>query len=363
LRLTDRGFSGERMKLLPNTDARVQERERKVAAALLDAWPLLTPALASNAAVLVADDLSGDVERHLGGAHTVTPWRRIARIGRAASDWPPDGPYAAATLRLPRSRDAMVLALHAIASMCQPGAPVLVYGANDEGIKGAKKRLEAVVGTTSVLEARSHCRVLMARLPEVPNPDLRPDLTDWAIRQSLALPSGEVELISYPGVFAKGRLDAATSLFLANLPDPPVGGHVLDFGCGIGVIGAELLRRVPDLQLQCLDADAMAARAARENLPGALVRCGASWSALPAYTRYDRIVSNPPIHRGKDRDYTVLKRLIEGAPARLLDQGELWLVVQRQVAVYDTLQQEFSFVDLVTETPRFSVWSARRPFK
>jgi 16S rRNA (guanine1207-N2)-methyltransferase len=165
----------------------------------------------------------------------------------------------------------------------------------------------------------------------------------------------------YPGVFAKGGLDNATAALLACMPDPPAGAAVLDYGCGAGVIAGALLRRVPDLKLQLLDADAVAAEAARQNLPDALVRVGASWSALPAYQRYDRIVSNPPIHDGKERDYSVLQRLIDGAPGRLVDDGEMWLVLQRQVPVSEELWLRFDEVEEVWSDTRFRVWRAARP--
>jgi 16S rRNA (guanine1207-N2)-methyltransferase len=350
------------MKPLPQTADRVEARERTVAATLLDAWPLLQPAVPPGASVLVADDPTGVVEEGLGADHTVTAWRRVASPSRPASEWPAEGPFDAATLRLPRSREALELALHALAGRLRPGAPLLVHGANDEGIKGAMRRVREAVGGVETLDARRHCRVLVARMPPTPPPGLRPDLADWRRTQTLDLPGGPLELVSYPGVFAKGGLDAASELLLRALPPLEAGSHVLDYGCGIGVLGAGLLQASSDLRLQCIDADALAARATRENLPTAQVRCGASWGSLPAYTRYDRIVSNPPIHRGKDRDYTVLQRLITGAGARLLDSGELWMVVQRQVPVHDSLQQEFALIEVAAETTRFRVWRARQPF-
>jgi 16S rRNA (guanine1207-N2)-methyltransferase len=163
-------------------------------------------------------------------------------------------------------------------------------------------------------------------------------------------------------MFAKGELDAGTQLLLGALTDFPETGTVLDFGCGSGVIGAVLQRRQPGLQLQCLDADAVAVHAAQRNVSGALVRCGASWSALPAYKRYDAIVSNPPIHMGKHRDYRVLVTLIEEGGLRLAEGGSLWMVVQRQVPVERNLQDWWASVELVAEDTRFRVWRAQQPF-
>lgn len=322
-------------------------------------WPRIAPALADQTPVLVIDDGDGLVEDHLGATREVAPWRRTARTGRDGAPLPEATGFAAATIRLPRSRPALEMALHLAGARVAPGAPVLVYGANDEGIKGAQRQVREVFGSVETVETKSHCRVLMGRRGEGP---LRGALEDWTQTRTFDLQDGPLDLVSWPGVFAKGELDEGSRLLLSALPDPPSGAHVLDYGCGTGVLSAALLRRVPDLALQCIDADELAVRSTRHNVPAALVRWGASWGALPAYHRYDRIVSNPPIHQGRDRDYTVLKRIIETSGVRLTEGGELWMVVQRQVPAQVDLQLHWAEVELAAEDNRFRVWRAARPF-
>ena len=236
-----------------------------------------------------------------------------------------------------------------------------MVGHNDEGIKGAARRVRTVFGTCETVDTRKHCRVMVARRTE-DGAALVADLDAWARTARFPVADGPLEMQVWPGMFAKGQLDAGTNLLLGAVTDLPEAGTVLDFGCGSGVIAAALQRRQPGLQLQCLDADAVAAHAAQRNVPGALVRCGASWSALPAYRRYDAIVSNPPIHLGKHRDYRVLITLIEEGGLRLVDGGSLWLVVQRQVPVERNLQEWWAGVELVAEDNRFRVWRAQQPF-
>lgn len=288
-------------------------------------------------------------------------WRRRARPGAGAKAWPTGGPFSAAVLRPPRSKDELEMTLHAVASVLEPDAPVVVVGHNDEGIKGAARRVREVFGLCETVDTRRHCRVLRAQRTEAGTP-LVADLDGWSRTSTFPVVDGPLDLQVWPGMFAKGSLDAGTELLLGALTDLPEAGTVLDFGCGSGVIGAVLQRRHPGLQLQCLDADAVAAHAAQRNVPGALVRCGASWSSLPAYKRYDAIVSNPPIHMGKHRDYRVLVMLIEEGGLRLADGGSLWLVVQRQVPVERTLQDWWASVELVAEDTRFRVWRAQQPF-
>lgn len=344
------------MSRLDKTTGRAQAREETLTEVLLGALDL-----PDGAAVLVVDDGPDTIGPALEArGHAVTRWFRMATLQHGAKPWPEPGPYGAATVRLSKDKQAFEMAVHAALSVLTPGAPLVVYGGNDEGIKSVPKRLASVLPGLQTVEAKRHCRVLEAMRPDEID-GLKPSLAEWARTESLAFDDAPVEHTAFPGVFAKGRLDAATAALLRVIPDPPAGAALLDYGCGAGVIGGALLRRVPDLKLQLLDADAVAAEAARRNLPDALVRVGASWSSLPAYQRYDRIVSNPPIHDGKERDYSVLQRLIDGAAGRLVDTGELWLVLQRQVPVSEELWLRFDEVEEVWSDPRFRVWRAARP--
>jgi 16S rRNA (guanine1207-N2)-methyltransferase len=318
----------------------------------LPPWPGSSP-------VLVVDDPAGLAEDALSGrGMLVTGWRRLAQGKRKASAWPEGSGFVAATLRMPRSKEALDFALDAIATVLAPGGEVFVYGGNDEGIKSVGKRLEQGWAAVETLDARKHSRVWRARLPDAPRP-ARP-LDEHARSSTITVPWGSFEHVVLPGVFAKGGLDDASLLLLASMAAPAPGAHVLDFACGPGTLAQALLLREPSLKLQLLDADAPAVWCAKRNLPGCLVACGDSWGALPTYQRYDLIVSNPPIHSGKARDYTVVKRLIEGAAARLLPKGSLVLVVQAQVPVADTLNAHFDLVEVIAEDGRFKVWRTGR---
>lgn len=343
------------LALTPPAEARPDSREDDAIEVLLGCMP----PLAGNTKVLVVDDAAGRLEDELSGRGALTTaWRRLASGKRKASAWPEAGPYAAATLRMPRSKEVLDFALEAIAAELLPDAPVWIYGANDEGIKSVGKRLEARWAGVQTIEARKHCRVWEARRPEAWSP-LR-TLASFARAERVELPWGELQHTVYPGVFAKGGLDEATALLLEALPEPEPTAHILDFACGPGTIAAALKLRQPGLNLQLLDADALAVAAARANLPGTLVACGDSWGALPAYQRYDLILSNPPFHQGKARDYTVMHRLIEGAPSRLLPKGCLVLVTQAQAPVAGPLNEHFDLVEVIAEDGRFKVWRAGR---
>ena len=308
--------------------------------------------------LLVVDDEAGPVEAAaaVAGARLVRWRRRAGTEGVTPSAWPPDTSVAAATVRLPKGREALSMTLHASLARVRPGGTLWLYGANDEGIRSAGRALGELCQDVVTQDTRRHCRVWRGRRGSAP---LRERLDDWCTRFTVQLPNGPVEVASFPGLFSHGRLDPATRLLAETLPDP--GLRALDFGCGAGVLSLALRQRAPQTELHLLDRDALAVEAARRNLPGAVLHLGDSWRTLPADLRFDLVMSNPPIHRGFARDDAVVRGLIEGAAQRLTSGGMLLLVAQRSVPLPRWLEPRFARVALVREDRSFRVWRARSP--
>ena len=274
--------------------------------------------------------------------------------------WPSATQVDAVTLRLSKDKTAFEMALHAAANCLKSGGKLWVYGANDEGIKSAHRRIDTVFSATTTLISRKHCRVVQARRPEHIE-GLKPALADWMRRTPLDFEHGRVEQISYPGVFAKGLLDGGTRLLLSALPTPPPGSRVLDFASGSGVIALALRERESTLSFTLVDADAICATAAQQNLPQATVHTAACLGQLPLAAPFDIIVANPPYHDGKARSHTVIQELIASAPEKMAEGAALWLVAQKQVNVKPWLVASHDSPEVMAENGRFRVWRAMRP--
>jgi 16S rRNA (guanine1207-N2)-methyltransferase len=313
--------------------------------------------------VLVVDDEAGAVEAELSrGDALVCAWRRRAVGDRPARPWPADGPFDAATLRLPKGRESLRMVLHAAVSRIRPGGDVWLYGANDEGVRSAEPPLESVLREVRTVETRGHCRIWRGTRGAGPG-HLRSALSDWESRFTVELSDGAVRVLTYPGLFAHGRLDDGTRLLIGSLPWKLPGARVLDFGCGAGVIALALRQRFPEAELDLVDSDALAVEAARRNLPGARVHLGDAWSALSSGDRFDLIVSNPPLHRGKEEDFELIRKLIDGGAQRLRRRGALLVVAQRRVALGRWLVDRFAAASVERESRSHRLWLATRPLR
>jgi 16S rRNA G1207 methylase RsmC len=119
--------------------------------------------------------------------------------------------------------------------------------------------------------------------------------------------------------------------------EPPVGGRVLDLGCGYGVIGLAVAVCSPDVSVTGVDVNERAVLLANENAAalGVTDRYAAlTPGAVPGDATYDEIWSNPPIRIGKQALHDLLLTWF----ARLTPGGRAVMVVGRNLGA-DSLQR------------------------
>ena len=316
--------------------------------------------IADDGPVLVMEDHSPVVsDRLAAGGVGIHSWWRRAFGSRPASPWPPQGPFSVIAIRLPRAKPELDMMLHAATGRLVRRGHVLVYGANDEGIRSATGRMEQLFEQVETVALGGRCRVIQGRAGRGRS-DLSAGLDAWR----LAFPSGLPELpevwASYPGVFAHGRVDGGTALLLASLPRVAPQARVLDYGCGHGVLGGVMMARTPTADVHFLDVDTVALEAVRANLPDARTILSEGWEAV-ADERYDLIVSNPPYHRGKGESLHAIEMLLRDAPEHMESQAALYLVAQRRLGVGPLLDHAFGHTAALADDGPWRVWHARDP--
>ncbi len=322
-----------------------------MAGALAHLHPGDRPLIVDEPAGLLVDTLAAQ-----GVAASV--WLRRAGGSEPAQAWPAAGPFSSALVRLPKAKDALDFALHVVASVVPAGAEIMVFGANDEGIRSAASHLEAVAEDVATVDARRHCRVLVGRRRAAIDGH-KTSLSHWRRESEIAIAGGTRRWVSYPGLFAGGGLDEGTVLLLEHLPELADTARVLDFGCGAGIIGTGVRVKAPRARIDLLDADAIALEAARENVLDARLVLGDGLAAAGTM-RYHAILSNPPLHDGVAEDHGALGRLIGEAPQHLVAGGVLQIVVQRRIKATELVQTAFGNVEMVAENGRFRVLRAKR---
>jgi 16S rRNA (guanine1207-N2)-methyltransferase len=309
---------------------------------------------------LPADDLLGRLPMARGWSwHAGEQAQLQARFpgrcpfGTAADDQP----FESAVLFLPKSRELTAYLLQALAARLSAGQLFLV-GEKRAGIESASKQL-AVFGKPRKLDSARHCQLWQVTVDQAP---AQPDLHALAQHFSLELEDGPLEVVSLPGVFSHGRLDRGTALLLRHLDQLPA-GHLLDFGCGAGVLGAVLKRRYPQSQVSLLDVDAFAIASSRLTLAAnglqAEVLAGDGISAAPFGLA--AILSNPPFHQGVHTSYAATEQLLREAASHLQSRGEMRLVANNFLQYAPLIEKHLGPCQTLAAADGFHVYRAARP--
>jgi 16S rRNA G1207 methylase RsmC len=133
----------------------------------------------------------------------------------------------------------------------------------------------------------------------------------------------EYSLRSPSGVFAFGKANRATIVFLENIRLKK--GSVLDLGCGYGVVGTVMAKEYPYIKVFMSDINKRAVRFAKENALkqnlDLIVREGdlyEPWQGM----KFDTILFNPPMAAGKK----VWIRAIKESELYLEENGNIQIV-------------------------------------
>ncbi len=281
---------------------------------------------------------------------------------------PPNVRADAVVIRLPTEKLAFHQLLRDAIALMHDGGSCLVFGGNDEGIKSAAKTMQSVLGDVHTLAHSGGHRLLRSRVSAA--------TINTAAHEALAAPyhvaghfrehtdvvrDEPLRWFSRPGVFSWDHLDEATQI-LAREMQIDASSHVLDLGCGAGLLGAVASRLAPDGAVTLLDADSESVRCAQRTMQ----HSGAgNWRVLASDVtsavqneQFDVVVCNPPFHTGKRTDIGLPIRFIEESAAALRPGGRLQLVANRTLPYEAELERVFGNRHTMHDGNRFKVLEA-----
>jgi 16S rRNA (guanine1207-N2)-methyltransferase len=283
----------------------------------------------------------------------------LQRDGFHVAEPADDARFKLVLLLPPRQRDE-ARAWFAKAVRHAEGGMVVACVPNAEGAKSAQADLAALLGSVSHL-SKHKCRVFWGSS----------ETRDDALLQSwLALDRPQKNAAGYmsrPGLFAWDRVDSASALLAAHLPDD-LHGRVADFGAGYGYLAAQLIARCPGITaLDLYEAEARALEPARINLEQAMrehqreLAVGVQWHDVTTGVaqRYDAVVCNPPFHQGRADLPELGRAFITQAARTLLPHGRLLLVANRHLPYEATLAAHFEQVHTLVIQEGFKVIEAK----
>ncbi|WP_445773387.1 methyltransferase [Shewanella sp.] len=254
----------------------------------------------------------------------------------------------------PKAKPLMGYLLQLAAQHLDVNGLLMVVGENKGGIKSIAKLTPEYFSAPIKQDNARHCLLYTSYLRHCAPPLL---LSDWVSQYALDTPQGQLHICNLVGVFSEKRLDQGTELLLSHLPDN-LQGRVLDFGCGAGVISAALLKANPELQIECIDINAMALASCQLTLAAnnmqATVYASDGFNHITG--QFNGIISNPPFHDGLTSTTDIATQFVKHSAMSLAPKG-IWLIVaNRHLPYSDTIATYFGKVNVPAENNKYKLY-------
>jgi 16S rRNA (guanine1207-N2)-methyltransferase len=245
------------------------------------------------------------------------------------------------------------------------GGHLYLAGSNNYGIQTVIKDAESLLGASGILGYKKGNRIVRFLKNSIPQ-----NQPIWASQPGIAprtwyamdviIKDHPLKIFSLPGVFSYDRLDPGTVLLL-DVSVIQAGSHILDLGCGYGIIGL-IASRSGAAQVDFVDVDFSAIAASRKNV---MVNRIQGAHVIPSDVlqsvsdrQYDQILTNPPFHSGKSVDYQMAQAFIDQSYQHLKPGGQLILVANQFIRYENLMKSLFRRTDVLVETSGYRVWQA-----
>ncbi len=327
-----------------------------------DRWGALATSLAGHSPVQITDSFLAQEATRSNLARNGVAAGAVRLL--SARDTPPER-IDVLLVRVPKSLALLEDQLHRLAPAVHAETVIIGTGMVSEIHTSTLRLFERIIGPTRTSLAVKKARLIFC----TPDRTIGPTASPWPLRY--ALPDGIGVLAgrtvtNHAGIFCAERLDIGTRLFLSSLPERHGPEHVVDLGCGNGVVGTAAALANPEATVTFVDESFSAVASAeatyRENVPGDTkprFLVGDGLSALPDDSA-DLVLNNPPFHSHRATTDTTARRMFEGARRVLRPGGELWVIGNRHLGYHVRLRRLFGSCDVVASDPKFVVLRAVR---
>ncbi|QFU21301.1 methyltransferase [Shewanella eurypsychrophilus] len=267
---------------------------------------------------------------------------------------PNEALFDTAIIYYPKAKALAAYLINLAGQHLKPGGQLIVVGENKGGIRSLIKQIPSYFSSPFKQDNARHCLLFTSELIEKA-PKIK--LSDWVSSYQLDTPQGEVTVCNLVGVFSEKKLDEGTKLLLSHLPR--MKGRVLDFGCGAGVIAAALLKAQPELQLECVDINAMAIASCELTLKANDLHAMTypSDGLMQTTGMFEGIISNPPFHDGLKSTTNITKNFVSESINKLRKGGVWHIVANRHLPYSDTIATQFGEVCVPAENNKYKIYS------
>lgn len=270
----------------------------------------------------------------------------------------PQTPIDYLLIKVPKTLALLEYQLHRLRPFLKPSSRIIAAGMVKSLSPNVWKLLECLIGPTVPSLAIKKARLIFCSYASPLNVPSNPYPVTYKLENT------DLSISNHANVFSRDSLDIGTRLLLQHLPNDPNYRHIVDLGCGNGVVGLMLARQLPKAQISFVDESFMAVASARENFERAFAGkrqaefiVGDCLSGFPAESA-DCIVCNPPFHQQHAVGDHIAWRMFRQAYSVLRKGGELRVIGNRHLNYHQSLKKLFGNWEPVASNAKFVIIKA-----
>ncbi len=261
--------------------------------------------------------------------------------------------------KVPKNSGYLQHQLALISQTQAAGTPFVLAGKTKAIHTSTINLVERYIGPATTTLAQKKSRIITANVKN--KPQQSPFPKRWQLEGS------DFTMVNHANVFSRDSLDIGARFFSNYLPASKKAVHIIDLGCGNGVIGLQVLAKCPQAQVTFVDESAMAVASAKqsveENMVDDLARCQFKHNDCLtdfAPNSADLILCNPPFHQQNAVTDHIAWQMFNDAKRILRPGGELRIVGNRHLDYHEKLKRLFSSSKLLGSNKKFVVLSAKK---
>ena len=264
-------------------------------------------------------------------------------------------------MQLPKSNRHLVWLLSQLRAQLKESVAIIAVNKAKEIHSSTLKLFEKHLGETKTSLAWKKHRLVFSHA-NINNPKQVSADTRWSV-------DGEnIELNNLPNVYSGESLDLGARFMIQHLPVDPKIKHVVDLGCGNGVLSVKMGQLNPSIKLTCVDESFMAVESAKQNLRHNLgenreINCIAN-NCLDdlVLNDVDMIMCNPPFHQQQAITDHIAWQMFCDAKQILNVGGQLLVIGNRHLGYDGKLSRLFgkSNVKVVAANKKFVILQATK---
>lgn len=250
-------------------------------------------------------------------------------------------------MQIPKNNRMLTWQLQQLRQSMTAECPIIAVNKAKEIHNSTLELFEDFLGETKTSLAWKKHRLVLSNA-NAANPATIAEAVCWSVDNE------DIDLLNYPNVYSGERLDQGARFMLEHIPVDPELRHIIDLGCGNGVLSVKAAQLNPEARITCVDESFMAVESARRNLE---VNLGKERqfqfitnNCLDGFKKHSSylVLCNPPFHQGQAITDHIAWQMFCDAKHILCKEGKLLVIGNRHLDYDDKLCRLFGEENVTT---------------